>query len=61
MDSIVYQVTKLPASPGECPLVVAVTSKQSAQRLIAALADLGEADRYRVTSFLHPEFPFIER
>ena len=61
MDSIVYQVTKLPASPDECPLVVAVTSKQNAQRLIAAFAEQGEADRYRVTSFSHPELPFLER
>ena len=55
----VYQVTKLPDSPDEHEIVVAVTSKSSAARLIAGLADEGEAGRYRVTAFEHPELPFV--
>jgi hypothetical protein len=60
MGDVVYQVTRLPDSPEECEIVVATTSKQSMQRLIAGLAERGEADRYRVTSFEHPVLPGLE-
>jgi hypothetical protein len=62
MENLVYQVTRLPHSPDEKPLVVAITSKesQSAQRLVAALAEEeGRLDGYKVTAFTHPEFAFM--
>ena len=59
---LVYQVTRLPRSPDEKPLVLATTSKQSAQRLVAALAEEeGRVDGYQITAFRHPEFTFVER
>lgn len=57
--SKVYQVIELPRAPEEQPVVIAMTSKSSAARLIAGLADEGEAGRYRVTAFEHPELPFV--
>src|SRR6516164_8537413 len=39
MENFVYQVTRLPRDPTGEPLVLAFTSKQSAQRLVAALAE----------------------
>jgi hypothetical protein len=60
MDHLVYQVTRLPDSPREREIVVAITSKTSAQRLIAGFADQGEADHYRVTAFRHPDLPGLE-
>jgi anti-sigma-K factor RskA len=60
MENLVYQVTRLPHSPDEKPLVVAITSKESAQRLVAALAEEeGRLDGYKVTAFTHPEFAFM--
>jgi len=43
--------------------VVAMTSKESAQRMIAALAEQGELARaqYKLTRFSHPELPLIDR
>jgi hypothetical protein len=61
MDSIVYQVTRLPRDPNDKPLVVALTSKQSAQRLVAALAEEeGRVDGYKITAFSHPTLPGLE-
>jgi hypothetical protein len=61
-NSIVYQVTRLPRDPSDTPLVLAITSKQSAQRLVAALSeDEGQLDGYKITAFQHPELPFAER
>jgi hypothetical protein len=61
MESVLYQITKLPQSPGDGPTVIAITSKQSAQQLIAALAEQGELRRaeYKVTRFMHPELSFF--
>jgi hypothetical protein len=63
MDSLLYQITRFPHSLDEPVTVVAVTSKQSAQRLIAGLTEQGKLDRaeYRVTRFSHPEFAFMDR
>jgi hypothetical protein len=63
MSSIVYQITRLADRPGEQPIIIAMTSKKSAQRIIAALAEQGELERakYKVSRFLHPEFGFVER
>jgi hypothetical protein len=59
-DAVVYQVTRLPRNPEERPLVLAITSKTSAQRLVAALAEQeGQPDGYKITAFTHPEFPFM--
>jgi hypothetical protein len=52
-----YQIVQLPRTPEERSIVIAMTSKTSAQRIIAALAEQGEAEHYRVTSFMHPELP----
>jgi hypothetical protein len=58
-----YQVAKLPAAPGERPLILAMTSKVSAQRLVASLAEQDPvgATRYRVTCFEHKYLPGLER
>ena len=61
LETRVYQVTKLASSPGERDLVIAMTSKSSAQRLIAAFAEEQGPDRYRVTCFEHPTLPGMER
>jgi hypothetical protein len=63
MSSTVYQITKLADHPGEQPIIIATTSKKSAQRIIAALAEQGELARgkYKVSRFSHPEFSFVER
>jgi hypothetical protein len=55
--SRVYQVMQLPRTLEDRPIIIAMTSKSSAQRIIAALAEQGEADRYRVSCFEHPELP----
>jgi len=60
VTTTVYQITKLGEHPGEQPIIIAMTSKKSAKRIIAALADQGEADRYRVTVFEHPILPGLE-
>ena len=60
MTTTVYQITKLGEHPGEQPIIIAMTSKKSAKRIIAALADQGEADQYRVTTFEHPVLPGLE-
>jgi hypothetical protein len=62
MTTTVYQITKLGEHPGDQPTIIAMTSKKSAKRIIAALAEQGELDRaeYRVTRFSHPEFSFGE-
>jgi hypothetical protein len=61
-ESVLYQITKLSVSPDESPTVIAITSKSSAQRLIAALGEQGELNRahYRVTRFSHSELPLME-
>jgi hypothetical protein len=59
-DAVVYQVTWLPRRPEEKPLVLAITSKESAQRLVAALAEQeGRIDACQITVFRHPEFSFM--
>ena len=60
LETRVYQVTKLASSPSERDLVIALTSKTSAQRLIASLAEEGGRDRYRVTAFQHDYLPGME-
>jgi hypothetical protein len=58
----VYEIDKL--SPGYRPLVVAITSKTSAQRLMAQLAEergLQDQGRYRMFAFTHPTLPGLER
>ena len=60
LETRVYQVTKLASSPEERDLVIAMTSKSSAQRLIAAFAEAQGPDRYRVTCFEHPTLPGME-
>ena len=61
VDSLVYQVTRLPQDPNDKPLVVAFTSKKSAQRLVAALAEEeGRLDGYKITAFKHPVLPGLE-
>jgi hypothetical protein len=57
----VYQLTRLGRTPGEPNMVVATSSKQSIQRLVAALAEQQGQDRYRVSVFLHPVLPGLER
>ena len=63
MTTTVYQITKLGRDPDERPTIIAMTSKKSAQRIVAALAEEGELARaeYRVSRFSHPEFSLIER
>ena len=41
MNTTVYQVTKIDRRPNERSIVIAMTSKESAQRIIAALAEQG--------------------
>lgn len=54
----VYEVVQLPRSPEDRPLIIAMTSKTSAQKLIAAFAESEGPERYRCTCFEHPEFNF---
>jgi hypothetical protein len=63
MTTTVYQIIKLPDDPDEQPIIIAMTSKKSAKRIIAALAEQGELDRaeYRVTRFSHPELELNEK
>jgi hypothetical protein len=63
MNTTAYQITKISQGPNERPIVVAMTSKESAQRIIAALAEQGELARaqYKLTRFRHPELPLIDR
>ena len=63
MNSTVYQITKIDQGPDERPIVIAMTSKESAQRIIAALAEQGELVRaqYKLTRFSYPELPPIDR
>jgi hypothetical protein len=63
MNTTVYQITKIDQGPNERPIVIAMTSKESAQRIIAALAEQGELARaqYKLTRFSHPELPLIDR
>jgi hypothetical protein len=56
-QTTVYKVVKLPQSLDERPTIIAMTSKQSAQHLIAALAELEGPERYWVFAFQHPELP----
>ena len=52
----VYKIEKI--SPGNpIPLVVAFTSKVSAQRFISQMAEAQSPDRYRVSVFTHPLLP----
>jgi hypothetical protein len=60
-DSVVYQVTRLPRDPNDKPLVLAFTSKVSAQKLVAALSEEeGRSDGYKITAFKHPVLPGLE-
>jgi hypothetical protein len=60
-DTMVYQVTWQPRNPNERALVLAITSKQSAQRLVAALAEQeGRLDGCEVIAFKHPTLPGME-
>jgi hypothetical protein len=52
----VYQVASL-EHPKE---ILAMTSKESAQRLIAQLADRGRAHLYKITTFQNPSLPGLE-
>jgi hypothetical protein len=61
LDTRVFKVVKLAFSPGERDLVIAMTSKQSAKRLIASLSEVEGPDRYRVTAFHHDYLPGLER
>ena len=61
MDERVYEIRKLAREPGERDLIIAQTSKQSAQRLIAALSEQQTKDRYRVSVFVCPVLPTAER
>jgi hypothetical protein len=63
MNTTVYQITKIEQGPNERAIVIAMTSKQSAQRIIAALAEQDELARaqYKLTRFSHPELPLIDR
>jgi hypothetical protein len=63
MNTAAYQITKIEQGPDQRPIVVAMTSKKSAQRIIAALAEQGELARaqYKLTRFSHPELPLIDR
>jgi hypothetical protein len=54
----VYQIVELPRKPEDRPVIIAMTSKKSAKAFIAAVAEQGEAERYRVSCFEHPEFNF---
>jgi hypothetical protein len=59
----VYEIDKT-ASGAYRPLVVAITSKTSAQRLMAQLAEergLQDQGRYRMFAFTHPTLPGLER
>jgi hypothetical protein len=62
-DERVYEIDKTP--PGTYrPLVVAITSKTSAQRLMAQLIEenrLSGLDRYKMFNFSHPTLPGLER
>ena len=62
MNTTVYQITKIDQGPNERPIVIAMTSKKSAQRITAELAEQGELARaqYKLTRFSHPELPLIE-
>jgi hypothetical protein len=57
LDTRVFQITKLASSTEERDLIIAITSKSSAQRLIAAFAEIGGPDSYRVSCFEHPLLP----
>jgi len=57
LDTGVFQITKPASFPEERDLIIAMTSKSSAQRLIAAFAEIGGPDRYRVSCFEHPLLP----
>jgi hypothetical protein len=63
MNTTVYQISKIEQGPDQRPIAVAMTSKKSAQRIIAALAEQGELARaqYKLTRFRHPELPLIDR
>ena len=59
----VYEIDRLPPDAYR-PLVVAITSKTSAQRLMAQLAEergLQDQGRYQMFSFTHPTLPGLER
>jgi hypothetical protein len=60
-EQMVYQVTKLARTPEERDLIIAMTSKKSAQNLIARLAEQQGPDRYRVSRFQHAELPGMDR
>jgi hypothetical protein len=62
-DERVYEIDKISPSVYR-PLVVAITSKTSAQRLMAQLAEergLQDQGRYRMFAFTHPTLPGLER
>jgi hypothetical protein len=61
----VYEIDKTASASGAYrPLVVAITSKTSAQRLMAQLAEergMQDQGRYRMFAFTHPTLPGLER
>jgi hypothetical protein len=58
---LVYQVSQIPKSDPACrPEVVAMTSKTSAQRLVAALASKESPYVYRISTFENPVIPGLE-
>jgi hypothetical protein len=62
-EETVYEIDKVSPDAYRA-LVVAITSKQSAQRLMAQLAEergLQDHDRYRMFAFTHPTLPGLER
>jgi hypothetical protein len=61
MEPTVYQITKLARTPEERDLIIAMTSKQSMQKLIAKLSEQYLGDKYRVTAFQHKNLPGLER
>jgi hypothetical protein len=61
MDPTIYQFTKLARTPEERDLIIAMTSKQSMQKLIASLSEQYLGDQYRVTAFKHQNLPGFER
>jgi hypothetical protein len=60
-ENTVYQVSALPKDkPFDRPMVLAMTSKQSAQKLIAALKEQETAYRYKISTFECPNLPGME-
>ena len=61
VEEKVYQVTRLPRDVQDREEIICFTSKASAQRLIAGLAEMQSEERYRVSYFTHPLLPGLGR